>query len=273
MKNNICLVGNSFIDEIIEVHNIKKNLSNNIHSRKKCFGGIFNNLSAINIKNFNKIYLITKIPNLFLENKYYLRNRKKIFFNQKENYVNKATIIIEKKKSTRTSFVFWTKNKLSIILPKINFQWINISYLDKITNISLEKIRFLKKKTQFLSCDLCSDDFFYKKNIVKMLRLFDFIFISNSIYKSFFLKKDIIQKNQYLIIHSDNYIILISKKKITFRFKKIKNLNTNGAGDFLLSIFMQQIIANKKINLKFLKNCHKKVCKFLIKRQTQINVL
>ena len=73
MKNNICLVGNSFIDEIIEVHNIKKNLSNIIDSRKKCFGGIFNNLSAINIKNFNKIYLITEIPNLFLENKYYLK--------------------------------------------------------------------------------------------------------------------------------------------------------------------------------------------------------
>ena len=105
-----------------------------------------------------------------------------------------------------------------------------------------------------------------------MLRLFDFIFISNSIYKSLFLKKNIIQKNQCLIIHSDNYIRLISKKKITFRFKKIKNLNTNGAGDFLLSFFMQQIIANKKITSKFLENCHKNVYKFLIKKKTQINL-
>ena len=176
----------------------------------------------------------------------------------KNNYIvdilplsyGESVILLDKKKCKR-----YNRSELNILELKYNLKksnWFHLMYINQLKYYNEGDIK--KNKSMVLSCDICggvNNKYFD----VKLLKYFDFIFLTNDDLDKNITIKDI-QDNikGYIIIHDVKSYKIVGNKKTDINIsieldtsKVLENVNVLGAGDFFASSFVFYMM-NKDIN-------------------------
>lgn len=155
---------------------------------------------------------------------------------------SKASIIC-KVSGEKTSIVDWQSCRFMSNFDFSESDWTHFSYIDTLDNLTEEVIKEFSEKGGILSGDLCLNS--YDENthnrMSKILKYFDYIFISDSEY---FLFPDIINICKGWVILHDADKITASKKEssVTVKVNKTNGVNVLGAGDIFASNMILNIL-------------------------------
>lgn len=251
-KYDLKLIGNLTIDEVFSISSWNnEGTSNEFNSFYKSIGAIGNMIKSLDqdlsifvegpIGNDNDGKLIKQ----FLKN-----NQIKNKLHYSNNPTSKAIILSNLQSNERTSFVNWGCGKDYIKYSNTKSIWTHISYLDIISQIDLQKI---KNNTEILSADLCLSDPNLErlKLTIEQIPYLDYLFISETEFKSFYGLSEFPLKN--IILHTRRDTQIINKSSIQIISNNVpilEEVNVLGAGDAYCANFISYLIKN---NLNYIK--------------------
>lgn len=155
---------------------------------------------------------------------------------------SKASIVCEVS-GKKTSIVDWQSCRSMSNFDFSESDWTHFAYIDVLDNLTEEVVEKFSEKGGILSGDLCLN--FYNERtcdrMSKILKYFDYIFISDSEYLPF---PDILNMGKGWIILHDADKITASKKKssVTVKTDKMNGVNVLGAGDIFASNMILNIL-------------------------------
>jgi sugar/nucleoside kinase (ribokinase family) len=286
------LTGNIIIDTIINTETFPiPNNPNNAINICKALGGIFNICWALeDIKNISyKINGYTgnsDIDYLFIQseiNKYFKSVDSSGIQNIQNKKTSQALIVNDYIKQEKTSVVDWGICTQLTEHPSFTEKvtWTHIAYLDKLEKFTLSDMNTIRNNSKIISTDFCSTNFNNKSHLISLLKLVDFLIISDSEAKGFSdspsdVKETLLQlgnivKNSIIVHFSDGSYVSDGDTIWCIKNNNPKiNISTLGAGDIFAGYFISNYLNSYDLSpnaiVDICRKCHNDTYQKLIEK-------
>ena len=267
--SKLALMGNSYLDIILREQKpdfLGKNQTSGLEIR---LGGIGNvsrmlcNLSQEHTLHLSYGYPISKESVTTLLNNSNENSNWKLFcsVNLKElkGSMPVAVIISETSDSSRTSFVDYGNSDSADLKTEKTFDYIHISYLDKMPIIDIQELR--KSGCVFLTADLCDNhpDQITRTRIKNIALNLNVLICSTDEFSVYYHEIDLTNKKskydtnllpEFTIVHSPSELRILNKGKISiYEGRFYSGVDTLAAGDYFVAFFLCEVLKGAPVNM------------------------